>query len=293
MPRTITSINMYVEAITGKLREHSDPQQHAVILQDLHELVVESGGELSDDQLQEIKNAVSEGLGHGWVHIDEWQPRDDDQGEDIPSPTESLRDALSNLGVSYTWFEFGEDEKNVGHFLEARKPVEIIYRHYIGEDDDAEDRPIDTLTKDWIEEARANQVQGDIGLAFELTIDDVGWMIERYLRNYVSGYDPVEIIYAFGEGHDSIAASLLITPKTRISERNGRLVLNDCEMSVRLWEMIDYGDIIVSEKMSEAAWSNLGYGGIGVEKLVFNPETKTIEDFEVRGYMSLRSFFKP
>lgn len=281
--RTATPIDIYVYELARKMQQHNDPQQLADILRYLHELVSDANGKITEDHIDLIKDALTVGLGQGWTHLAEWEPPINDEGEAMPSPIESLEEVMSELGVTHTRLVFGKHNKNVGNFLKLGKPMEIVHRYTDEADDEVVDQPVEQLTVQAIEEARAHlasDVYTATGINFDLTIYRVTWAIEHRFPGHAPG-DPVDMLYVFGGGRDSIDTTLSIMPETRISEENGRLILENCKMFLQVWGMFDFSE--VSDELRAAAWGEL-FTDVHVTRLVINQETSTVESFDIQGY---------
>lgn len=283
--RTATPINLYVDETARKLQQHNDPQQLVVILRDLRELVNNIDGELTEHHKGQIKDALTVGLGHGWAYIAEFTPFDNDEGELVFAPIDTLVEIMSDLGMKSAWFQLGESEKNVGEFLDIGLPMKTTYLNFEDNDED-EDQPVEKLTLEWIEETRTRLASnGDnYTISLELTVPDASWSVRSYLRDYVSGYDPEEILYVFGGGADWILASLTIGPNTTVKEVNGLLVLEECEMNLKFGFLLENGDFDVSTRMIDEGWAEHSSLGVDVKRVSFDPERNAFTDCEVYGY---------
>jgi hypothetical protein len=282
--RTATPINLYVDEAARKLQQHSDPQQQVVILRDLRELIDSIDGELSVYHKDQIKSALAVGLGHDWVHTPEFTPFDNEEGELQSSPIDNLVDCMSDLGMKSAYFQLSESEKNVGQFLDIGQPMKITYSNFEDNGED-EDQPVDKLTLEWIEETRNRLASSGKSHSIDLvlTASDASWSVRRYLRDFVSGYDPEEILYVFG-GADSIQASLTIGPNTTIAEVNGLLVLEELEVNVKFGFLLEDGDFDISSEMMDEGWEEHTGPGVDVTRVAFNPETNSFTSCKVYGY---------
>jgi hypothetical protein len=281
--RTATPINLNVDEAARKLQQHSDPQQQVVILRDLRELVDSIDGDLTAHHKSQIRGALAAGLGHDWVHTPEFTPFDNEEGLLEFSPINKLADCMSYLGMKSAYFQLSESEKNVGEFLNIGQPMEITYSNFEDNGED-EDQPVDKLTLEWIEETRNKLASSGKSSSIDLvlTVSGASWSVRRYLRDFVSGYDPEEILYVFGE--DSIQASLTIGPNTTVAEVNGLLVLEEFEVNVKFGFLLEDGDFDISPEMMDKGWEEHTGPGVDVTRATFNPGTNSITSCKVYGY---------